>query len=273
MSVTFCRCWYCYIVFCRYLLLCILYCTTVFSEMTTNENKYTICKVCYQTFSSRNSLFVHLSSNDHSSPLLPSEQAEQDVVVVSSAKTLEERIFTAAEDDYYRVIVKPQGFATMGAKGLSKIGFILETNNTHFKKGPTLLSSDALLLPNAISRQLRYKKAVPCHRLDSSTGGLVICSKSKDAEVNIMKCFRNKWIKKMYIAIVAGSLEPANGAIDVNIGEKNALTQYSVVKYSRSAKYGWLSTVQLWPITGRKHQLRRHLAAVNHPIIGDRRYW
>ena len=129
-----------------------------------------------------------------------------------------------------------------------------------------------LLLPNAISLQLRYKKAVPCHRLDSSTGGLVVCSKSKASEVNLMKCFRSKYIKKTYLAIVAGKLEPSAGIIDKKIGDKESRTLYEVVKYTRSVQYGWLSTVKLWPVTGRKHQLRRHMAELNHSIIGDRRF-
>jgi len=129
-----------------------------------------------------------------------------------------------------------------------------------------------MLLPDAIKLQLRYKKAVPCHRLDISTGGLVICSKSKQAEVNIMKCFRNKWVKKTYIAIVSGKLEPVEGTIDNKICGKYAMTKYIVTKYTRSINYGWISTVQLCPITGRKHQLRRHMQGINHPIIGDRRF-
>ena len=112
---------------------------------------------------------------------------------------------------------------------------------------------------------------MPCHRLDSSTGGLVVCSKSKIAEVNLMKSFRNKFIKKTYLAIAAGRLEPNYGIIDSRIGEKDAKTLYEVVKYTRSIQYGWLSTVKLWPVTGRKHQLRRHLAELGHAIIGDRR--
>lgn len=129
-----------------------------------------------------------------------------------------------------------------------------------------------MLLPNAIALQLTYKKAVPCHRLDKSTGGLVVCSKSQQAHLNIMKCFRNKWVRKMYIAIVAGRLEPALGRIDNPIGGKESLTLYQVVAYTRSAQYKWISTVRLWPVTGRKHQLRRHLADLKYPIIGDRRY-
>ena len=113
---------------------------------------------------------------------------------------------------------------------------------------------------------------MPCHRLDSSTGGLVVCSKSKASEVSLMKSFRSKFIKKTYLAIVAGKLEPFSGTIDSKVGDKDARTLYEVVKYTRSAQYDWLSTVKLWPVTGRKHQLRRHMAELRHAIIGDRRF-
>jgi hypothetical protein len=56
------------------------------------------------------------------------------------------------------------------------------------------------------------------------------------------------------------------------VGDKESLTKYSVVDYSRSSRYGWISTVDLWPITGRRHQLRKHLLSIGYPILGDKRY-
>jgi len=62
------------------------------------------------------------------------------------------------------------------------------------------------------------------------------------------------------------------GIIDTKISEKDAITLYSSVLYTPSAQYGWITTVDLWPITGRKHQLRRHLQSIGHFIVGDRRH-
>jgi hypothetical protein len=141
------------------------------------------------------------------------------------------------------------------------------------EEGYSLEKMDDLLIKGAFELDLSYKKALPCHRLDSSTGGLVICSKNKPAEICIKMCFRQKLIHKRYRAVVPGRLEPSEGSIGTPVFGKESLTRYNVVKYTRSARYGgWLSTVDLWPITGRKHQLRKHLLSVGHPILGDKRY-
>lgn len=146
------------------------------------------------------------------------------------------------------------------------------------------MSSDEMRIENAT----KYKKARPCHRLDSSTGGLLICSRSKQVEVIVKQLFRQKSVKKRYIAIAIGRIEPEEGdyirydyipdSIDeilyicitvlqysnriltILIGEiatpissKPALTKYKVENYSRSHQYGWITTVSLWPVTGMKY--------------------
>jgi len=100
----------------------------------------------------------------------------------------------------------------------------------------------------------------------------MLCSKSKLAERIMYSCFRNKLVHKKYMAIVVGKLEPAQGMIDTPLSGKAALTKYSVTCYTPSKQYGWISTVELWPITGKNHQLRRHMQSVGHSIVGDKRY-
>lgn len=215
------------------------------------------CGICGESFSSRNNLFRHLKDTDevHVRQVLTETTQESKKQRVAPSVAADEGIYTVAEDnDWYRLVVKPQGLATMGPKGM------------------TLLKSDKLLLPDAIKLQLSYKKAVPCHRLDRATGGIMLCSKSKLAERILYACFRYKLVQKKYLAIVVGMLEPAEGIIDTPISGKVALTKYSVTNYTPSKQYGWISTVELWPITGKNHQLRRHLQSVGHSIVGDKRY-
>lgn len=222
------------------------------------------CGICEAEFGSRNQLFRHLKETDevHGKPQTSSSTGlvEPDTKrqrVTSEKAELEkadEGIITVCEDDWYRVVVKPQGLATMGTNGL------------------TLLRSDKLLLPDALKLQLPYKKAVPCHRLDRETGGVMLCSKSKLSERIIMTTFSTKLVRKKYLAIVIGKLEPAEGIIDSPISGRAAKTRYSVTHYTRSKQYGWVTTVQLWPITGRQHQLRKHMQYVGHCIVGDKRF-
>lgn len=211
------------------------------------------CKSCLQLFPSRNKMFIHIrdmhdkmnSSSDSEPPL------DLDRFPELKSSFVDSSIKTAGEDSSYRVVIKPQGLPTMGKT--------------------SLMRADDLMLSGA-EASLSYKKAIPCHRLDSSTGGLVVCSKSRPAEVCIKMCFRQKLIHKRYRAIVPGRLEPKEGSITALCGGKESLTKYDVVNYTRSKRYGWISTVDCWPVTGRKHQIRKHLMSVGHAVLGDRRY-
>ena len=208
--------------------------------------KVSICNHCAIELPSRNALFKHLL-------VCKDNKDRQADSINDNNETKPIRIIE--EDDWYRIIVKPQGMATMGK---------ISGSNEE-----TLINSSAMLLPNAT----KYKKAVPCHRLDRATGGLVICSKSKLAERMIRLTFQNKIVSKRYRAIVPGRIEPSSGRIKSIIDGREAITDYNIVYYTRSHKYTWISTVDLYPITGKKHQLRKHLChELGHPILGDPKY-
>lgn len=205
-----------------------------------------VCTFCQEILSSRNKLFIHIrnthapgSSNDTSNAI--ESPALIDPVV-------------AFEDEWCRVLIKPQGLPTMGSKGRM------------------ILNDPILLIKEQFKPHRGYRKAVPCHRLDSLTGGLLVCSKTIDAEKAIRSAFRNRLVKKRYSAICRGKLEPEEGIIDQELSGKRSVTRYKVVRYTESSEYGHITTVHLWPITGRKHQLRKHLQGLGHPIIGDKRY-
>ncbi|MFT5979400.1 MAG: RluA family pseudouridine synthase [Flavobacteriales bacterium] len=110
----------------------------------------------------------------------------------------------------------------------------------------------------------------PVHRLDAPTSGLVLCAKTKSAQVALGQMFVNKEIKKTYNAFVVG---PVNDRIDIHL-QVDGKTAKSVIKPLWVSEEGEglevFSMVEMNPVTGRKHQLRLHSAWAGHPIMGDK---
>jgi 23S rRNA pseudouridine1911/1915/1917 synthase len=121
------------------------------------------------------------------------------------------------------------------------------------------------------------------HRLDRETSGLVICGKTAEAERKLKRAFEQHAIRKTYLAIVRGRLVDDMGEIALPMapaleglhvlmevraeGGLTAVTQYRVL--ARTDEHSLLA---LAPSTGRQHQLRVHLSAIGHPIVGDKLY-
>ncbi len=112
----------------------------------------------------------------------------------------------------------------------------------------------------------------PCHRLDRETSGVVLYASTPEERARIGRMFMEGQVRKRYLALVEGRahrkgvvrtpLAPDNG------GEpQEALTRYRLV-----APLGAFALLRVAPETGRKHQVRRHLAEVHLPIVGDDRY-
>jgi 23S rRNA pseudouridine1911/1915/1917 synthase len=119
------------------------------------------------------------------------------------------------------------------------------------------------------------------HRLDRATSGVIIGAKNQAALSALQKQFAERKVKKTYIAVVRGALDPEEAVIDMPIERnpkapatfrvgpngKESKTHYKVLEAGEQR-----SLVELKPETGRTHQLRVHLAKVGHPIIGDPLY-
>lgn len=133
------------------------------------------------------------------------------------------------------------------------------------------------------SRVLRdYPEAHIVHRLDMSTSGLIMLAVNKDAERHLHAQFRERATKKVYYARIWGHPDQDTGTVDLPLicdwpnrpkqkvcyeDGKPSVTHYEVV-----AREALTTLVRLHPITGRSHQLRVHMQALGHPIIGDEFY-
>ncbi|SNY51423.1 ribosomal large subunit pseudouridine synthase A [Arsukibacterium tuosuense] len=135
-----------------------------------------------------------------------------------------------------------------------------------------------------ISRvQREWPGATVVHRLDYDTSGIVLLPLSKRALSELSKQFQARTISKQYHAVVAGLVEQDQGEINLPIAAdpvnrplykicsngKPSLTYYQVLSRDTASQQ---SRLLLTPVTGRSHQLRLHLQAIGHPILGDTLY-
>jgi 23S rRNA pseudouridine1911/1915/1917 synthase len=120
------------------------------------------------------------------------------------------------------------------------------------------------------------------HRLDKDTSGALLVAKDEQTLGRVAYQFKERQVRKTYVAVVRGRFPSPVGEIVLPIGRhpidrkkmsvhakraRTAVSRYRVVK-----EYGGFSCVRLFPETGRTHQLRVHLAAIGHPIVGDQVY-
>ncbi len=120
---------------------------------------------------------------------------------------------------------------------------------------------------------------LPAHRLDRDTSGVILFAKGKANQDLLMQLFKEKKVKKQYVAFVHGKVERKEGTIRIPIKDffqrkfnrqmpaQSALTHYRVRDY-----YKDFSVVDVMPITGRTNQIRIHMAKIGHPIVGEDKY-
>lgn len=127
------------------------------------------------------------------------------------------------------------------------------------------------------------------HRLDKETSGVMVIAKNQDVFEKLKNKFKNREVKKTYLALVLGKMSVPAGKINLPIakaktstkrttrirpGQKNseAVTEWRFLKSYSDGKKNYLSLLEVSPKTGRTHQIRVHLAAVGHPVCGDYLY-
>ena len=155
-------------------------------------------------------------------------------------------------DDYLAVVHKPAGIMTRG--NTRRTVHRALRHNIDISPLP-----DALPMPD------------PCHRLDYKTSGLLLVARTVAARAALLPMFAERRIHKRYRALVAGRLD-GSGEIDTALDGRDSLTRWPALEHTRSLHVEWFTTVDLEPVTGRTHQLRRHMAELGHPILGDEVY-
>ncbi len=130
--------------------------------------------------------------------------------------------------------------------------------------------------------QAMFSDALVVHRLDMATSGLVVFARGPEMQRRLSQMFRERAMDKRYVAVVAGVVEGTGGEIDLPliadwpnrprqmvdpVHGKPSLTRFCVVRREMGT-----TRVELEPYTGRSHQLRVHMQAMGHPILGDALY-
>jgi tRNA pseudouridine32 synthase/23S rRNA pseudouridine746 synthase len=132
--------------------------------------------------------------------------------------------------------------------------------------------------------QNEFPDALSVHRLDMSTSGLLVFARGEEMHRRLSLLFRERGVNKCYIAMLAGRVAITSGDVDLPLASdwpnrprqkvdfeigKPSLTRYRVLAHDAVTS---ASRVELEPVTGRTHQLRVHMAAIGHPILGDMLY-
>ena len=167
------------------------------------------------------------------------------------------------EDEHILVLNKPPGLTVHPGAGRTK-GTLVNALLYHCKD---LSGIGGALRPGIV------------HRIDKDTSGVLVVAKTDKSHQFLSKQFKEHSIKRRYLAIVSGIIKNNQGTIDLPIGRhvserkkmsvrtrrgRRAVTHYKVIK-----KFNNFALLEITLETGRTHQIRVHLSAIHHPVLGD----
>lgn len=199
------------------------------------------------------------------------EETMQDFMEQKEVPVAKRHFGIVYEDDDLLVVAKPAGLLTHPETATDRETLIDQILYYLYEKGQ--------YTPDA---QSTFTPAV-CNRLDRNTSGIVIAGKTLRAVQAVNAAIKNKHLEKYYLTLVSGVIDQA-GEIDLYLSKDESRNQVrtsttekagyrkALTKYRPVANTADMTLLELQLITGKTHQIRAHLQAIGHPVLGDRKY-
>lgn len=194
------------------------------------------------------------------------------------------------EDNNILVVGKPAGMIVNRADTTRDVQTLQDWVLKKYSSEGIRLTVEENVMVDGYSKSEEFiSRSGIVHRLDKETSGIIIIAKNVESFIELQKQFKNGTVKKVYQALVHGRVVPSEGEIGVPIGRlpwnrkrfgvvpdgREAKTLYKVLEYrefNQDKKTEDLSLVEVYPRTGRTHQIRVHFQYLNHPIFSDELY-
>lgn len=172
----------------------------------------------------------------------------------------------------------------------------LQTSKSKIQSNEEGKEHSTVSFPYGNSEEIFRERSGIVHRLDKETSGVLLIAKNPTTLVELLRQFRERETKKTYVSLVHGKLIPSEGVIRLPMGRSSAdrkkfavdidgkmsETAYTVLQFfpnlpkgisqKKGKSYQGFSLIELRPKTGRTHQIRVHMAAIHHPLVGDLTY-
>jgi len=269
------------------------------------QRKGLVCAKCAKSFGTLRAVETHIRTVHQQTSWLDRSASAEFVKLWTTP------LAVIYQDDYVAVVDKPQGMPVLGTKrclyrsdlllALSNVKYVgrnrvRNTATVNAKKrtrssdendrhptaedggsectsdgrGKSVSGGNAAATAELLASSL--PKPRPVHRLDAPTGGLLVVAKTAEAERRLKMSWAEHKCRKTYLALVVGAVQSDSGTCDTPLSGKAAVTHYTRQRIVKSKTWGELTVLELKPVTGRTHQLRRHTQLLGHPILGDSRY-
>jgi 23S rRNA pseudouridine955/2504/2580 synthase len=208
-----------------------------------------------QLLQSGDEITVHVLQPTQPPPPKPSGAVRQDFKILY-------------EDEHILAVDKPAGLAVHPGSGI--------TGDTLVDQARAYLARQGLVTPEG-----EFKPS-PAHRLDRETSGVVVVAKTRQAMVRLTEIFSQGEAEKTYLALAKGRFQRESGSIDLRLAEhqqtfaskqqRGVNLQSALTHWKKLAGGAEATLLELHIETGRTHQIRRHLEAIGHPVVGDTKH-